>query len=509
VRTPSSHQNPLIGKIIGGRYEVVRLIGKGAHGSVYEVKSTRLARSFAMKTLTSEKAGDARSLERFRREADVIARLKHPNIVEVIDWETLDDGSPAMIMEYLRGEDLATRIEAGPLAWPLLARIAEEMLAAVSIAHAHGVVHRDLKPENVFLAKDDAGDERVKLLDFGVSKVRDAKGFVTTDDTVLGTPAYMSPEQADGRLDDVGTHSDVWSAGAILFEMATGEVAFSAPSVPSILYKICHGKPASMLEHRPDAPPAFVELVTDAFTKETKGRIADVAVLRARLRESLADLPGVRFAEPLPPVVAKAPANETATIDATLAAKSPALVSKTPALAAMTDAGRVTSPSVIQRRKLAPLAFVMLGIAAIAVVTTIVVATRDKPAKSSAAITTPREATPHEATTPSPALSNEAAATTEATATPGEATAASRDAATTGAGATGEGSSSTSPTGSGREPTREASRPPARSATPRKIGAPPAESAPTPPPSVEPTTVAPKKKACAKDDVECLYGDGT
>src|SRR6185503_1822821 len=128
----------------------------------------------------------------------------------------------------------------GQLAWPQLARVADQVLAALSIAHANGIVHRDLKPQNIFLAQDDSGDERVKLLDFGVSKVRDSKSLVTTDARLLGTPAYMSPEQSEGRADDIGTHTDVWAVGTILQEMATGEMAFGGPSLPSVLYKVCH-----------------------------------------------------------------------------------------------------------------------------------------------------------------------------------------------------------------------------------------------------------------------------
>ena len=119
--SPSIKQDPLIGAVVGGRYEVIRLIGKGGMGSIYEVRNTRLGRQFALKTLTGDAAQNPEVLQRFRREADVIAKIKHPNIVEVIDWEVLDDGSPAMVMGYLHGEDLGRRIEDGPVAWPQLA----------------------------------------------------------------------------------------------------------------------------------------------------------------------------------------------------------------------------------------------------------------------------------------------------------------------------------------------------------------------------------------------------
>src|SRR5262249_38747262 len=156
--------------------------------------------SFALKTLTAEAAEDFEVLVRFRREAEIVAKLRHPNIVEVVDWDNVD-GVPYLVMEYLRGEPLKTRIQRGPLAWPDLALIADQMMSALAVAHRAGVVHRDLKPENIFLTRDDSGEERAKLLDFGISKLRDSKTFATTDARLLGTPAYMAPEQAEGRTD--------------------------------------------------------------------------------------------------------------------------------------------------------------------------------------------------------------------------------------------------------------------------------------------------------------------
>ena len=233
-------KDQLLGQVVGGRYEIVRLIGKGGMGAIYEVRNTRLGRSFAMKTLIGDAASDAEVLSRFRREADVIARIKHPNIVEVIDWEALEDGSPCMILEYLQGEDLARRIrESGPLPWPLIAKLGDQLLGALSIAHAANIIHRDLKPQNIFLAHDDSGEERAKLLDFGVSKIRDSRSLVTTDARLIGTPSYMAPEQAEGRHDDVGPATDLWAMAAILYEMATGDLAFDGASMPATLYKIC------------------------------------------------------------------------------------------------------------------------------------------------------------------------------------------------------------------------------------------------------------------------------
>jgi serine/threonine-protein kinase len=291
-------KDELLGQVIGGRYEVVRLIGRGGMGAIYEVRNTRVGRSFAMKVLVGDAASDSDVLSRFRREADVIARIKHPNIVEVIDWEALDDGSPCIILEYLQGEDLAHRIrDAAPLPWPVIAKIGDQVLSALSIAHAANIIHRDLKPQNIFLAHDDSGDERAKLLDFGVSKIRDSQSLVTTDARLIGTPSYMAPEQAEGRHDDVGPSTDLWAMGAILYEMATGDLAFDGTSMPAVLYKICSRDAEPITGRRPDAPAAFVELIREVLTRDLDARMSDADVFRVRLRESLSTVANVRYSD--------------------------------------------------------------------------------------------------------------------------------------------------------------------------------------------------------------------
>ncbi|MBI5480692.1 MAG: serine/threonine protein kinase [Deltaproteobacteria bacterium] len=283
----STRMDPLVGQVVGDKYEVIRLIGKGGMGAVYEVRHRELGSSFALKKLNPDLLDDAESLTRFRREAQVVARFRHPGIVGVSDWENLEDGSPCIIMELLTGEDLGTRLKRGGLQWPMLASVADQVLSALAVAHRGGIVHRDLKPQNIFLARDDTGEERAKILDFGLSKVRGG-GVTTTSERLLGTPSYMSPEQADGQAATLGPETDVWAMGAILAEMATGKQAFSAPSIPAVLYRICFGQPEPLTILRPDAPAAFVDLVGRALSRDPAWRLRAVDELRAGLRAALA-----------------------------------------------------------------------------------------------------------------------------------------------------------------------------------------------------------------------------
>ena len=370
----------LIGQIVGGRYEIVRLIGKGGMGAIYEVRNTRVGRSFAMKTLIGQAAEDADVLARFRREADVVARIKHPNIVEVVDWEALPDGAPCIILEYLNGEDLAGRIrEAAPMPWLFIARVADQILSALSVAHAAGIVHRDLKPQNIFLALDDSGEERAKLLDFGVSKIRDSRSFVTTDAKLLGTPAYMAPEQAEGRGDDVGPQTDLWAMGAILYELATGKLAFDAESLPAVLYRICSKDAEPIRTLRGDAPVAFVELVRDALQRDLAKRITSAEDLRARMREALADVaPQMRYSDKVM-AVRSTPRRKrfTGAHDNTLAGTSDIASAQTVQSGAFSLAGATPtgagqlSPTTVRRRKFRPLA---AGVGAAALATLVATA---------------------------------------------------------------------------------------------------------------------------------------
>jgi len=369
-----AHPNdPLVGEVVAGRYRVVRLVGSGGMGKIYEVEHLRLKRSFAMKQLDREYAKLPEALARFDREADVVARLHHPHIVAVTDRETLEDGSPCIIMEYLQGRDLADRIaRSGPLPWPFVARIADQTMAGLSAAHRSGVVHRDLKPSNIFIVDDGEGDWWVKLLDFGLSKVRDAGHFqTTTGDQMFGTPAYMAPEQASGRGAEIGPPADVWAMGVVLYQMATARLPFEGESPMATLYQICHESPEPLRPYRADAPDAFVRRGDAARERDPARRIASVDALRLGLRDALFGIAPGAFSEPLPTsevtrtdvaIGAAPPAEPTIPTDAALA--------ETPFAGAPPSAATAPAPQRSAPRGLTTRALV---IAAVGVVVTLAV----------------------------------------------------------------------------------------------------------------------------------------
>jgi serine/threonine-protein kinase len=279
-------EDPLVETVVADRYRVLRKIGEGGMSVVYEVQHTKLARAFALKRLLPSLLRNQEALQRFEREAELLASLRHPNVVDISDWVQLPDGSPCMILEFLHGASLSVRLLRQPLEWETIARMADQAMSALQLAHRMGIIHRDLKPDNIFISIDDVGEERVKILDFGVSKLTGSTRLSGVHE-IVGTPAYMSPEQAQGITDEIGPKSDVWAMGAILFEMATQKVAFDAPNVPETLMRIVTGEPEPLLPHRRDAPVAFVDLVERAITKDKTRRIMTIEDMRPALKQAL------------------------------------------------------------------------------------------------------------------------------------------------------------------------------------------------------------------------------
>jgi serine/threonine-protein kinase len=226
-----------VGAVVADTYEVTRLIGRGGMGEVWLASHRRLpGKQVAIKVLhTGGQALSADALARFRREAEIATRINHPNIVEVHDFNSLPSGAPYVVLEFLQGESLASRLRFGPLSLGETQGILRQVGSALQAAHASGVVHRDLKPDNIFLVTGAMGVE-VKVLDFGISKLTDSNTVQTQESVLVGTPAYMSPEQALGNNKDVGPQSDVFALGSIAYEMLAGRQAFTGESIAQLVF---------------------------------------------------------------------------------------------------------------------------------------------------------------------------------------------------------------------------------------------------------------------------------
>ncbi|UQA59140.1 serine/threonine-protein kinase [Polyangium aurulentum] len=228
---PTSPAQQLVGAVLNGRFKLVRLLGEGGMGAVYEADSTRGEGKRAIKVLHAEFVAEPQVRERFVAEAMATRGLSHPNIASVLESAVAEDGSPYLVMDLLQGQSLGDRLAEGEVmtpaeAWPIV----HQVLLALSAAHGQRIVHRDLKPDNVFLARDASGGQVVKVLDFGIAKVMDVAGGMgskTRTGALIGTPGYMSPEQVKNAK-SVDPRSDLWCAGTLLYQMLTGLLPFEA-----------------------------------------------------------------------------------------------------------------------------------------------------------------------------------------------------------------------------------------------------------------------------------------
>jgi serine/threonine-protein kinase len=227
--------DPLVGKLVDGRYQVEGVLGEGGMGKVYRVRHVALDRPFALKALRPDLARERDLAERFIQEAKTTAAVHHPNIVSITDFGQLPDDSPYFVMELLLGQTLADVVQAGgPVPSARAVRIIRQVANALGAAHAAGIVHRDLKPENVFLVGGaaDRGVDDVRVVDFGAAKVLGASRLTKTG-IVFGTPHYMSPEQASGG--SVDHRADIYALGIMMYEMFTGRVPFEADTYMGVL----------------------------------------------------------------------------------------------------------------------------------------------------------------------------------------------------------------------------------------------------------------------------------
>ncbi len=238
------------GEVLAGTYRVVRRLAVGGMAEVYLCRHARLPGYFVAKVLTRDFQDSAESVVRFRREAEMLASLRHPNIVQVFDFNVSERGQPFLIMEFLDGQDLSTVLRPNqPLGQLQALDIVRQTAAALQSAHSMGIVHRDLKPENILLAKAPGQQQTfVKVIDFGIS-LSPGSRRITSSEVLMGTPHFMSPEQALGRRDNVDHRSDQFTLASMTYLMLTGRLAFDGDDPLSVLYKVVNASPDPLPAH--------------------------------------------------------------------------------------------------------------------------------------------------------------------------------------------------------------------------------------------------------------------
>ena len=275
------------GTVIGGRYRLIRQVGEGGMATIWEAEHLTLGSSVAVKFLQTGGRDMDRMQERFMREARAVASVKHRNVVDVTDFGVTDEGVPYMVMEMLEGQSLADRLDTvGPLDTNEAARIVSLTLRGLAAVHDAGIVHRDLKPDNIFLVTDSDG-MYPKVLDFGVSKqVAGGATHLTQEGMLVGTPDYMSPEQARG-LRDIDLRTDIYSMGVILYETLSGRLPFESENTGDLIVMIMMEAPTPLGVHRSDLPPALFEVVDKALARDREQRYQDSRAMRWALMQAV------------------------------------------------------------------------------------------------------------------------------------------------------------------------------------------------------------------------------
>jgi len=293
-RRLSDSNQAWLGKIVDGRYKVMEVIGRGGMGVVYRVEHLRMGKVAAMKVLHRDLAADPDVIQRFEREAAAVSRLHHPHTVQVFDFGTAQ-GALYLIMEYVRGLDLGSIISRdGPMPWQRAAPLLAQICGALAEAHELGIVHRDLKPENVLITRTGNGRDYAKVLDFGLAKLEQARAPTTATDRqqIVGTPYFMSPEQIRG--DDVDARSDIYSFGAMMFEILTGQHLFTGSTAVGVLTKHLTADPdaPSMRAPKLGIDPQVDAICKKALAKDPSARFQTAAELAERIEEVYSDTVG-------------------------------------------------------------------------------------------------------------------------------------------------------------------------------------------------------------------------
>lgn len=272
-RLNASEASRMLGKTVGGKYTIQSVIGQGGMAVVYQAFDNLIERPVVIKVMQAWLANDERANERFKRECQLTAQLHHPNIIRVYDGGLLSNNEPYLVMEYVAGESLRRALDRhGPVPLRTAAAIVIQICRGLGEAHAAGIIHRDLKPDNILVEAVKGATQHIKILDFGIAYLVAGAHRLTQTGKLIGTPAYIAPEQLKDRKIDA--RADLYAVGVILFELLTGKVPFEGETAESILTKQLFEPPPPLSGERPDiAPDSPIELiVTKALAKEPDER---------------------------------------------------------------------------------------------------------------------------------------------------------------------------------------------------------------------------------------------
>jgi serine/threonine-protein kinase len=278
---------PTSGTILGGSYFIVRRLAEGGCGDVYLAAHERLACQVAIKILHPGLAGNARDVARLQQEAEIMSALRHPHIVQILDFDVTKQGVPFLVMELLEGRPLTQAIASGvPLEPRAGVHIVDQIAQALDAAHALGIVHLDLKPDNVILVSTDGRDDFVKVIDFGISRAS-WRARLVNEPLIVGTPEYMAPEQASGSTEEIGRRSDQFALAALSYWLLTGQEPFSGASAEALLQQVIHDEPRPPSQRAPILGLGVDAVIARGMSKRPIDRYPDVLSFADALREAV------------------------------------------------------------------------------------------------------------------------------------------------------------------------------------------------------------------------------